>query len=142
LHVVDASHPHAEDQIQAVNAVLKEIDCADKPSLLVLNKIDRLKDPTRLTILQAHHPKSIAVSAVKRTGLDELRDAVIGALSHDFVASEVATEVTNGRVLAYLNAHAEIYRQEYRGDHVVVSCHLPKHLLHHIQGPDVQVRFK
>src|ERR1700726_4378729 len=33
LHVVDASNLHAEEQIKAVNQVLKELDCADKPTL-------------------------------------------------------------------------------------------------------------
>jgi GTP-binding protein HflX len=142
LHVVDASHPHAEVQIQAVNSVLTELECSDKPGLLVLNKIDRLTDPMRLTILQARHPNAIGVSAVKRLGLEELSNAVIGALSRDFVDSEVQVDAANGRVLAYLNAHAEIYRQEYRENKVIVSCYLPRHLLHHIQGPDVQVSFK
>ena len=46
-------------------------------------------------------------------------------------------------MLAYLNAHAEIYRQEFRDEsnEVVIRCHLPRHLLHHIAGPTVQVRF-
>ena len=42
LHVVDASHPQAEDQIQAVDAVLKEIGADGKPTLMVLNKVDQL----------------------------------------------------------------------------------------------------
>jgi GTPase len=142
LHVVDASNPHAEQHIAAVDEVLKELDCADKPTLLVLNKVDRLADPMQLTLLQAKHSKAIGVSAVKRLGLDELRDAVIGALGTDFADSEVTVDVSNGKVLAYLSAHAEIYRQEYRGDKVVVRCHLPRQLLHHIQGPDVQVKFR
>ncbi len=40
LHVVDISHPNYEDQIHTVNRTLKSLDCQDKPSLLVLNKID------------------------------------------------------------------------------------------------------
>jgi GTP-binding protein HflX len=43
-------------------------------------------------------------------------------------------------VLSYLAAHAEIYRQDYDGDRVTIRCHLPRHLLYHIQGPDVEVR--
>ena len=34
----------AEEQIKAVNKVLKEIGCLDKPTLLVLNKVDRIED--------------------------------------------------------------------------------------------------
>src|SRR5207302_366923 len=52
LHVVDASNPAAEEQIKAVNQVLKELGCADKPTLLVLNKVDRLPDLSYLAPLQ------------------------------------------------------------------------------------------
>jgi GTP-binding protein HflX len=49
--------------------------------------------------------------------------------------------VANGKVLAYLGAHAEIQRQEYRDNRVIVDCFLPRHLFHHITGPGVEVRF-
>src|SRR6185369_10663649 len=42
LHVVDVSHPQAEDQIAAVNAVLEEIGAAQKPTLMISNKLDRI----------------------------------------------------------------------------------------------------
>jgi GTP-binding protein HflX len=141
LHVVDASNPVAEEQIKAVNRVLKEIDCAAKPTLLVLNKVDRVSDRSYLDVLEKHHPRAVAVSAATGQGLDDLRDAVIEAISADFVEAEIETAAGNGRVLAYLGAHTEIYRQEYRDDRVVVRCQLPRHLLHHIQGPTVEVRF-
>jgi GTP-binding protein HflX len=141
LHVVDASNPTAEEQIKAVNAVLAELGCGDKPTLLVLNKVDQLADPSFLHVLQRHHPRSAAVSAVTGEGLDGLRDAVIEALSADFANAEIDTKAGNGKVLSYLAAHAEIYRQEYHDDRVTVHCYLPRHLLHHIQGPDVRVRF-
>src|SRR5262249_28218352 len=89
LHVVDASNGHAEEHIKAVNRVLAELEIADKPMVLVLNKIDRVSDPTTISILQNHHPRSVAVSAARRQGLDELRDGVITALSADFADAEV-----------------------------------------------------
>jgi GTP-binding protein HflX len=141
LHVVDVSNPHAEEHIAAVKKVLDELGIGDKRMILVLNKADRVSDPTTISFLQNHHPRSVAVSAKTRRGLDELREAIIEELSADFADSEVITDMANGRVLAYLNAHADVYRQEFRGEKVVIHCHLPRHLLHHIQGPDVQVRF-
>jgi GTP-binding protein HflX len=141
LHVVDAGNPHAEEQIKAVNAVLKELGCGDKPTLLVLNKVDRVADPSYWQVLQSHHPRSVAVSAIERKGLDELQEAVIEMLSADFADAAVETDAGNGKVLSYLAAHAEIYRQEFHDNRVSIRCYLPRHLLHHIQGPDVQVRF-
>src|SRR5439155_5015158 len=63
LHVVDAGNETAEEQIKAVNEVLKELGCGDKPSLLVLNKVDRVPDPSWLQVLMRHHPRAVPVSA-------------------------------------------------------------------------------
>src|SRR5699024_4201196 len=40
LHVVDISHPSFEHHLESVYAILKEIKSADKPTILVFNKID------------------------------------------------------------------------------------------------------
>jgi GTPase len=140
LHVVDASNPLADEQIKAVNKVLKEIGCQDKPTLMVLNKADRIQDRSRLDVLLSQHRRSIAVSAATGQGLDELRDGVIEALSADFADVEVSMSAAHGRVHAYLAAHAEIYRQEYQDNRVLLRCFLPKHLVHHIQEPGVEIR--
>jgi GTP-binding protein HflX len=143
LHVVDASNPQAEDHIRAVNTVLKELECDQKPTILVLNKIDRLTERSALQVLEAHHPRAVAVSGLTREGIDKLEDAVMEALAAEFADAEVIADAGNGKVLAFLNAHSEVYRQEFREDsnEVVIRCHLPRHLLHHIAGPTVKVRF-
>jgi hypothetical protein len=64
-----------------------------------------------------------------------------GAITADIADAEVVTGAANGRVLWYSSAHAEIAHQEYEDSVVNVRCRLPRHLLHHIQGPDVRVRF-
>src|SRR5262249_5453370 len=109
LHVVDASNPSAEEHILSVNAVLAELDCDKKRTILVLNKIDKIADRSNLHILMAHHPKAVAISGATGEGLDALRDAVIEALTADFIEADVHTAAANGKVLAYLGAHAEIY---------------------------------
>ena len=92
LHVVDASNPHAEEQIQAVNAgaqgagLRRQADAAGPEQ-------GRPRRPTRryLHVLQKHHPRAVAVSAATGQGLDDLRDAVIEMLSADFADAEVET---------------------------------------------------
>lgn len=46
LHVVDIAHPNFEDHIESVNTVLNDIKCADKPIVMVFNKIDAYKHET------------------------------------------------------------------------------------------------
>jgi GTP-binding protein HflX len=139
LHVADAASPHAEEQIEAVNAVLKELGCDKKPTLLVLNKVDKVADLSLLHVLQKHHPRAVSISAARGIGLDALRDAVIEMLGADFAKVTVDVGAGNGRVLAYLAAHAEVFRQECRDNRIHVHCYLPRHLVHHIQDRDVRI---
>ena len=141
LHVVDASNLQAEEQIKSVNKVLSELGCGDRPTLLVLNKIDRVKDLSYLQVLQAHHPRAVAVSAAQKRGLDELANAIIEMLSASFTEALVETSLANGKVQAYLSAHGEILHQQYRDNRVLIRCALPRQLFHHIMGPDVKVTF-
>ncbi len=46
LHVVDISHPNFEDHIASVNSILADIKCADKPTVMVFNKIDAFTHET------------------------------------------------------------------------------------------------
>ncbi|MCI0376946.1 MAG: GTPase HflX [Gemmataceae bacterium] len=140
LHVVDAASPGAEEQIQAVNKVLDELGCKDKPTLLVLNKLDQVADVSRLHVLEKHHPRSVTISNAKRIGLEKLQDAVIELLSADFVEAQVDVAASNGKILAYLAAHADVLRQKYHDDRVLVRCSLPRFLVRHLHEPGVEVK--
>ena len=68
LHVVDISHPDFEEQIEVVNKTLADLGCADKPSMLIFNKIDNYtwveKDEDDLTPPTKEH---ITLDELKRT---------------------------------------------------------------------------
>ena len=89
LHIVDVSHPHAELQQAAVETVLGELGLADRPTILVYNKIDRL----------GQHPEfpwgpgsgRVATSAKTGAGLDDLRREIAMALNGDPRAVPSAT---------------------------------------------------
>src|SRR5208282_5779333 len=66
LHVVDASSREAESQIQAVKSVLGELGLENHPTLLVLNKSDKVPDRSYLDVLEAHHSESVAISAARK----------------------------------------------------------------------------
>jgi GTP-binding protein HflX len=142
IHVVDASSPHAAEHIRAVNAVLEELGCGEKPTVLVLNKADQVADRSQLQALAAKHPAALVVSALNGEGLGALTDTVLGVLSPDFADTEVRTGSGDGGALAFLNAHADVYRQEYQndGNEVVIRCYLPRHLMGRLCGFAVKVR--
>jgi GTPase len=129
LHVVDAASPEAESQIEAVNEVLAELGLAEYPTILVLNKIDRIPDRSYLDVLRANHDRSIAISATRREGLDRLEQAVREALFEQSIEAEVEAGQDNGRVLAYLSQHAQIHDRVYDENRVLVRCRLPRQCL-------------
>jgi GTPase len=142
LHVVDASSPEAECQIRAVAEVLAELGLDDHPTLLVLNKADRVPDRSYLDVLRAHHRDSVSISAAKGEGLDRLEQAVREALLDRAFDAEVETGVANGRVLAYLAQHAQIHNRTYNHDdnRVLLQCRIPRRCLSFLQEHGVQVR--
>ncbi len=140
LHVVDASSPEAEAQIRAVKSVLAELGLEDHPTLLVLNKADKVPDRSYLDVLKAHHAESVAISAARDEGLDELESAVRDALSDRALEAEVETGVGDGRVLAYLAQHAQIHDRTYDDDRVRLNCRLPRRCLEFLFEHGVHVR--
>ena len=73
LHVVDASDPRHDEQIEAVEAILRDLGLGEKRRVLVMNKIDRL--PAGDGAALAHRRDAVAVSAATRDGLTELLHA-------------------------------------------------------------------
>lgn len=75
LHVVDISHPYFEEQIHVVENTLKELGCAEKPSMIIFNKIDNYtwvpKDADDLTPSTA---ENITLDELKQTWMARLND--------------------------------------------------------------------
>src|SRR5207247_2421 len=93
---------------------------------LLLNKIDRLREPSELAPVMQRYPNAIPISARTREGFDRLRGAASEALSRSFADLDVETSVANGRMLAYLAAHGEVLEKRYDGDRVRVHVRIPQ----------------
>ncbi|MBP5792533.1 MAG: 50S ribosome-binding GTPase, partial [Spirochaetaceae bacterium] len=76
LLVLDASDGNICEQYQTVLQVLKEIDALNAPRIIVLNKIDSVKDMFTLRRLENNFPQAVRVSALEKTGFDELISAI------------------------------------------------------------------
>jgi GTP-binding protein HflX len=72
LIVADAAHPDLDEHLKIVGATLREIGCGDHPRLLVFNHADRLVRP-RCLDLKRRYPHAAIVSALEKTGIEEVR---------------------------------------------------------------------
>jgi GTP-binding protein HflX len=82
LHVLDASHPLALEQAQAVHDVLAMLQLEHKPVVTCLNKVDRLDNDMTLRRLAHELPNTVALSALHGQGIDELLRVVEHQLNH------------------------------------------------------------
>ena len=74
LHIVDISHPNYEDHIDSVNEILGQIDCSNKPFILVFNKIDKLKNNSFGVTNKSKTEEYI--SAEKKIKINELKEKI------------------------------------------------------------------
>ena len=105
VHVVDATAPDAESQIEAVRGVLDEIGAGEIPELLVVNKIDTA-DPDRVRELARNG--AISVSARTGEGVDRLVAAIGDRLRALSPPVELVVPYDRGDVLAALHRDGEV----------------------------------
>jgi GTP-binding protein HflX len=82
LHVVDASSPEMEEQMEAVIDVLTDLHIQDKPIVTVLNKIDLVQDTYSLREMVAKYPDTVYISALTGDGLPQLMLTLERVLAH------------------------------------------------------------
>jgi GTP-binding protein HflX len=122
LHVVDASAPDPQAQIDAVRSVLAEIDADRVPELLVFNKADLVaEEAARLAKL---HPGSVAVAARTGGGIDDLLRVLSDRLRALAKVVELLVPYERGDVLAAVHREGEVVSQAHTDDGVRVRARL------------------
>ena len=93
LHVIDASDPGFERQLQVTDEVLAEIGADSVPRIRVFNKIDHVGDEAaqaeREAALRAQYPDCVVMSARRPSEVAALRDAIVAFFQQDFVDAEL-----------------------------------------------------
>jgi GTP-binding protein HflX len=132
LHVVDLSHPKAEEQIQAVNAVLAEIGAGEKPTIMVFNKMDRLNGNAGgtgangvLNRLLEKHPQAVSISATTGEGLSTLLAELGTQLRPKREFLELRVPHEQAAVIARLHAVGQIISRSYRGPAARFKARIP-----------------
>ncbi len=118
LHVLDVGHPHAQQQFDVVHQVLKEIGVKDKPELLLLNKTDTEEGAERFPFWRMMHNGAIPISAKTGLGLAEVSETVYRIVRGQQVQAVLECDVTNGKLIAFIESHTRIEHREYQADRV------------------------
>lgn len=105
LHVVDGARPDSHVLISAVEEVLAQVGAADRPRLLVVNKVDAVRDPA---ILARFGAAALHLSARSAKGLDELARRVAAAATADARSICVRLPHEEGARIAAVRASASV----------------------------------
>jgi GTP-binding protein HflX len=118
LHVIDASDPGFERQIEVTEKVLAEIGAGKVPRLRVFNKIDQVGDAKSQAddakALRARFPKCIVMSAVDKDDVAKLHKAIRANFRRRLVKAELFVPWSAQHLRGELFAHCEV--QEERAE--------------------------
>jgi GTPase len=129
LHVVDISHPNALDQFQAVQETLAEIDASHIPMIAALNKSDLLHHPEQAREILKDFPKSISISAIDGTGINDLLHLVRQELFESYVPVHVRLPYKQGALISLFHELGQVERVEHERGGVVMQGRVPGRFL-------------
>jgi len=124
IHVVDAANPEALSQIESVDKVLAEIGCSEKPTVLVLNKVDIAKKSGVLEVLQTLYPHALCVSARTGFNMERLSNAVLENYRGAELLLRVASSQSNGKVQSFLRACGKVIEETYSDGTILTKARL------------------
>jgi GTP-binding protein HflX len=113
LHVVDASHPNADAQIQSVKVVLDEIEAAENPQVIAYNKTDLL--PSAEVARLAALPGAVAIAAAAGTGLDTLLERIAVIAAREDRPLTVLVPYDRGDLVRLAHEQTHIIAEEHTG---------------------------
>jgi len=113
LHVVDVSSPDVIEQVKAANNVLKELDCSKKPSIMVLNKVDVLKNSSIVTFFQSKYDNVVTISALNGNGLEKLKQEIVSFANRGVTEIKLECDASDGKLLAYIYEHSQVLKRTF-----------------------------
>ena len=151
VHVVDLTHPNAEEQARTVDRVLQELGVAEKPRVVALNKIDRLfpdlaadgasqngssngqlntsNVSQRLSIDLELGQEQVPVSAKKGWGLQELLDRIQSTLSQSLIPVRVLIPYDASNLVSLFHEKGIVEREEHTEHGTAIEGRMPKRLV-------------
>jgi GTP-binding protein HflX len=128
LHVVDASHPALEEQMEAVESLLGELELGRRPTVVALNKVDRLEPGAALGALVERFD-GVAVSARTGEGMDALVDRIERALRPGVERVTLRIPYRDGTAIAQCYERGRVLSRSDDVDGILLEVELPPRLL-------------
>lgn len=133
LHLVDVSHPMAEEQAATTHEVLKELGAGNKTIITVLNKIDQCEHPSIIHRIRMSYPKNVLISALHHQGFDDLQEVMIQELSKQRRLLDLRIPQSEYAIVSEIMRFGHIIKQEYDENDVILKVDLPANLANKVK---------
>jgi GTP-binding protein HflX len=139
LHVVDLTHPNAQEHAQTVEETLKELGVAKRPTLTVLNKVDLMEGvgPEAVGGLVAEMGLPgdfVAVSARQGWGIDTLLTRIEEALAEAMVELEALIPYQRNDLVSLWHRRGVVEQEQYEGEGTHILGRIPRELASQFAG--------
>ena len=125
IHVLDASQPEVMEFYNTTLRVLKDLDAETGQMLIVLNKIDKVSDPSALFALRRHFPDAVSVSAQTGEGIPKLIERISEFVSRGTMTVELRLPSARADLLARLHLDGTVHELNYEDGFTRVVGTLP-----------------
>jgi GTP-binding protein HflX len=132
LHLIDVSHPKAEEQAQETIKVLEELGAADQPIITVLNKIDQCPNPVIISKLRVKYPKTVAISALNGSGMEELLEIMTKEISLLRKIVTLRIPQSHYALVSELMRESRVISCEYEENDILMKVEIPGKLEHKV----------
>jgi GTPase len=140
LHVVDAGHPDWEGQMRVVERVLAELDLADRPILVIFNKMDAVADPMAFAArVRELYPDAVTTSTMRTDGIVGLKARLRELERAGRPTVRVRLPVADGARVASLYREGEVLGREDGADEVELTVRLDRWQVERLRGEGVAV---
>jgi GTP-binding protein HflX len=128
LHIIDVSSSQAREQAIACVDVLKELKVDDIPIITVFNKTDKAEDEDLITDMKLKYPKSIKISALEKTGFEDLLDMMEKEIALLRKKIKLKIPQSHYKIASLIMKEGRIISQEYEGNYILIEAEIPKSL--------------
>jgi len=132
IHVVDISHREYDEQMATVNQLLKDLKIIDRPTIIVFNKVDKLKDRKILTELKNNFKRVVFTSAVKNIGINKLKEEIIDIFREEQIEKEIVVEANQTKIISKVHDLATVINKDYKDGKAVIKIRATKPELNRI----------
>ncbi|MCA1666591.1 MAG: GTPase HflX, partial [Thermomicrobia bacterium] len=128
VHVVDLTHPNAEEQAATVRTVLGELKVSEKPTVVALNKVDALGGDVPQEMREALQlpAADVPVSAITGQGMDELLGRVEAALTETMAQMTVCIPYDHSALVERFHRSGRVASVEYGEQGITIQGLIPQ----------------